>query len=128
MRYTRPMPVSTRGPEPVGSGRPGRRPRLLALALPAVLVAAWEGTKALFALPTYQLPHVHEILGEFLREGAGGTPWAWIMAHNAAYTALEGLAGFALGGAAGLALAVLFAGSRLLERGLLPYVMVSQTV
>jgi NitT/TauT family transport system permease protein len=96
--------------------------------LPVVLVLVWEGSKALFALPTYQLPHVHEVLGEFLREGAGGTPWLLIMAHNAAYTALESLAGFALGAAAGLALAVLFAGSRLLERGLLPYVMVSQTV
>jgi NitT/TauT family transport system permease protein len=50
------------------------------------------------------------------------------MAHNAAYTALESLAGFALVAAAGLALAVTFASSRLLERGLLPYVMVSQTV
>jgi len=38
------------------------------------------------------------------------------------------LAGFLLGGLAGLLLAVLFAGSRLLERGLLPYVMASQTV
>ena len=41
---------------------------------------------------------------------------------------MESLAGFLLGGLAGLLLAVLFAGSRLLERGLLPYVMASQTV
>jgi NitT/TauT family transport system permease protein len=50
------------------------------------------------------------------------------MAQNAGYTAIESLVGFALGGAAGLGLAVLFAGSRFLERGLLPYVMASQTV
>jgi NitT/TauT family transport system permease protein len=128
MRYTRRMPADTRGPDPGGGGRSGRNRRLLALALPAVIVAVWEGSKWLFAIPTYQLPHVHEILGEFLREGAGGTPWLLIMAHNAAYTALESLAGFAFGATAGLALAILFAGSRLLERGLLPYVMVSQTV
>jgi len=128
MRYTRRMPASTRGPDPGGGGRRGRNRRLLALAVPAALVAVWEGSKALFAIPTYQLPHVHEILGEFLREGADGSPWLLIMAHNAAYTALESLAGFAFGATAGLALAILFAGSRLLERGLLPYVMVSQTV
>ena len=88
----------------------------------------WEGGKALFAIPTYKLPHVHEILGDFLREGAGGERWAWIMAQNAGYTALESLIGFFLGGSAGLALAVLFAHSRLLERGFLPYVIASQTV
>jgi len=38
------------------------------------------------------------------------------------------VADLALGATAGLGLAVLFAASRLLERGLLPYVMVSQTV
>jgi NitT/TauT family transport system permease protein len=50
------------------------------------------------------------------------------MAQNAGYTALESVVGFVLGGAAGLALAVLFAHSRLLERGFLPYVIASQTV
>jgi len=74
------------------------------------------------------LPHGHEILGEFLRTGADGTPWLFIMAHNAGYTALESVIGFALGATTGLGLAVLFARFRLLERGLLPYVMVSQTV
>ncbi|PYO34665.1 MAG: hypothetical protein DMD86_08160 [Candidatus Rokuibacteriota bacterium] len=53
---------------------------------------------------------------------------AWIMAQNAAVTAVESLAGFALGGVAGLLLAVTFAYSRLLERGVLPYVIASQTV
>lgn len=98
------------------------------LAVAAVLVGIWEGSKALFAIPTYKLPHVHEVLGEFVRPGTGGTPVGVILAQNAAYTALESVIGFALGGVAGLVLAVLFARSRLLERGLLPYVMVSQTV
>lgn len=52
----------------------------------------------------------------------------WIMAQNAAYTALEGVVGFAVGGVAGLILGIAFAHSRLLERGLLPYVIASQTV
>jgi NitT/TauT family transport system permease protein len=107
---------------------PRRLRWLSSLAVVGVVVLVWEGSKALFAIPRYKLPHVHEIFAEFLREGADGTPWLLIMAHNAAYTALEALTGFALGAATGLALAVLFARFRLLERGLLPYVMVSQTV
>src|SRR2546428_10025585 len=77
------------------SAPPPRRRRLLSLIVAAALVLVWEGSKALFAIPTYKLPHVHEILGEFARPGAGGAPWLLIMAENAAYTALEGLAGFA---------------------------------
>ena len=88
MRYTRRMSRA---------GFAGLRP----LALAAGLVAVWEGAKALFALPTYKLPHVHEILAEFWRQGAGGKPWLGIMAQNAAYTALESLAGFALGATPG---------------------------
>ena len=56
---------------------------LRSVALALALVGVWEGSKALFAIPRYMLPHVHEILGEFLREGADGTPWLLIMAHNA---------------------------------------------
>jgi len=93
-----------------------------------VIAALWEGVKALFALPSYQLPHLHEILGDFLRTGAGGERWIWIMIQNAGYTALESLVGFVLGGSTGLVLAIAFAHSRWLERGLLPYVIASQTV
>lgn len=94
----------------------------------AAVALVWEGAKALFAVPSYQLPHLHEILADFLREGAGGERWFWIMAENAGYTALESFIGFALGAGAGLVLAIGFAHSRLLERGLLPYVVASQTV
>jgi len=107
---------------------PPARRWLASLAVGGAILLLWEGSKAAFAIPRYMLPHVHEILGEFLREGADGTPWFLIMAHNAAYTALESVIGFALGATTGLGLAVLFARFRLLERGLLPYVMVSQTV
>jgi NitT/TauT family transport system permease protein len=108
--------------------RLGRTRGVRSLAVAAGLVVLWEGSKAVFAIPTYKLPHVHEVLGEFVRPGTGGTPVGVLLAWNAAYTALESVIGFALGGIAGLVLAVVFARSRLLERGLLPYVMVSQTV
>jgi NitT/TauT family transport system permease protein len=94
----------------------------------AAIAVSWEGGKVLFAIPDYQLPHLHEIFADFLREGAGGERWFSIMALNARYTALESLIGFALGGVTGLILAIGFAHSRLLERGLLPWVVASQTV
>jgi len=104
------------------------RHRLRSLAVVVAIAVIWEAAKALFRLPSYQLPHLHEIAGDFLRQGAGGERWLWIMAQNAGYTALESLVGFTLGGVAGLALAIGFAHSRWLERGLLPYVVASQTV
>lgn len=107
--------------------QPKRRP-LLSISLILAVVAVWEGAKAAFNIPTYMLPHVHEILGDFFRRGGRGELWLGIMAQNAAYTAWEALIGFVLGGAAGLVLAVTFARWRLLERGLLPYVIASQTV
>jgi NitT/TauT family transport system permease protein len=105
-----------------------QRYRLPSLTVLVAIAVVWEAVKALFALPSYQLPHLHEIVADFLRTGAGGERWLWIMAHNAGYTALESLVGFTLGGVAGLALAIGFAHSRWLERGLLPYVIASQTV
>jgi len=111
------------------NGTTARSGQILHAFVVAVAVAViWEAVKILFALPAYQLPHLHEIALDFLREGAGGERWVWIMAQNAGYTALESLIGFALGGVTGLVLAVTFAQSRWLERGLLPYVVASQTV
>lgn len=102
--------------------------RLRSLAVAGAIVLVWEGAKVLFAVPTYKLPHIHQIFADFLRRTGSDELMAAIMALNAAVTALESLAGFALGGTAGLILAVIFAYSRLLERGVLPYVIASQTV
>jgi len=113
-----------------GDDRAAARPRqaLRSLAVVVGMAVIWEAAKMLFALPSYQLPHLHEIALDFLREGAGGERWLWIMTQNAGYTALESLIGFTLGGVTGLVLAIGFAHSRWLERGLLPYVIASQTV
>jgi ABC-type nitrate/sulfonate/bicarbonate transport system permease component len=98
----------------MGDDRAASRPRqaLRSLAVIGAMAVIWEAAKILFALPSYQLPHLHEIAADFLREGAGGERWFWIMTQNAAYTALESLIGFALGGITGLVLAVAFAHSR----------------
>ncbi|RMF05543.1 MAG: ABC transporter permease [Chloroflexi bacterium] len=51
-----------------------------------------------------------------------------ILFRASLFTLQEALAGFVIGGVLGFALGVLFAHSGLLERGLLPYVVASQTV
>jgi NitT/TauT family transport system permease protein len=108
--------------------RRGARQVVLPVLLVVGIAVIWEGAKTIFAIPAYKLPHIYEIGGEFLRRGNQGELWLGIFAQNAAYTAWEAMVGFALGGVAGLALAITFAHSRLLERGLLPYVIASQTV
>lgn len=109
---------------------PGAR-RRLAVALILVLIAAvWEGAKILFQLPDYKLPHLTTVLAQFgaPTQGGSGPIWAVWMLRNSLVTFGEALTGFALGGAFGCALAILFAASPLFERGLLPYVVGSQTV
>ncbi len=112
-------------------GSPGRRAgrRMLAsVGVALALAVLWEGSKALFTIPTYKLPHIYEILGEFFRRGGDGQLILALMGENAAVTAFEAVAGFVLGGLGGFFLAVIFVRSRLMERGLLPYVIASQTV
>ncbi len=98
------------------------------VALALGLAVLWEGSKALWGIPAYKLPHIYDIFAEFFRRGGDGQLIVMLMGQNAAVTAAEALAGFLLGGLAGLALAVIFVHSRLMERGLLPYVVASQTV
>ena len=109
---------------------PGGRSWLAALLLLVLIAIAWESAKALFGISDQKLPHIAAILREFgapTRGGAG--PILGIsMLQNASVTFGEALLGFALGGLLGCALAVIFASSRLLERGLLPFVVGSQTV
>jgi len=61
------------------------------------------------------------------RRGSDQMLWT-ILARASLFTLQEALAGFIIGGLLGFALGILFAHSGLLERGLLPYVVASQTV
>jgi len=116
---------------PPGALRPRRRIRqhlTQFLITVAALTVVWEGSKLYFRIPEYKLPHIYEIFGEFLNRGGNGDLMLVILAQNAWVTAYEAVVGFVLGSAAGFLLAVALARSRLLERGLLPYVIASQTV
>lgn len=114
------------------------------LALLAFIALLWETVKFAFNITDYNLPHLiplpflnrggtagdemPSILGAFFKPTATGPLLITVLAKAALITWLEALAGFILGGALGFLLGVTFAHSRLLERGLLPYVVASQTV
>lgn len=76
------------------------------------------------------MPHLKDIFGTlFEPPRRGGEEILLIVLVRAAlFTLQEAVIGFILGGILGFGLGVVFAHSNLLERGLLPYVVASQTV
>jgi NitT/TauT family transport system permease protein len=118
---------------------PGISRRVLAAcAVAAALWGLWEGYKWLwqsahwtwpFAVNDVTMPHLHTIVEAFWQPTTtGGPPLASSLLHATWFTGKEALAGFVLGGLIGFGLAVLLFQSRLLERGLVPYIVASQTV
>ncbi|MCS5687010.1 MAG: ABC transporter permease subunit [Acidimicrobiales bacterium] len=112
-----------------------------------VLVALWEGYKwvgdqtggtwpgTTVDLPVTSnditMPHVADIAGELfddIRDGRQTMPMTLYLAKKAAVTFLEATIGFTLGVVVGMGLAVLMLRWRFAERGLLPWINVSQTV
>ena len=104
----------------------------------AVLWGAWEGYKWLwesagwtwpFAVNDTTMPHLHDIARAFAQPATTGGPALIHPLLDAAwFTGKEAFAGFLLGAVVGFGLAVVLVHSRLLERGLLPYIVASQTV
>jgi NitT/TauT family transport system permease protein len=139
------MPMVTAPAAPTSPGRAhiGDRGELVARSLLVILVFAflwgfWELYKEVwqttgwtwpFAVDDTTMPHVHSIFGALGQPARTGGPLLITSLLKAAwFTAKEALAGFALGAIVGFLLAVALVHSRLLERGLLPYVVASQTV
>ncbi|MEP7290475.1 MAG: ABC transporter permease [Chloroflexota bacterium] len=124
----------------------GLRTAMLSLLLVVILILAWEGAKAFGAANNYgvnlggttvdltllndaQLPHLTDILRAFGEPAQrNGAPLYQTLLSSGLYTFFAALRGFILGGLIGFALAILFAHSALLQRGLLPFVVASQTV
>ena len=122
---------------------------MLATAFAAVVlvVLLWEGYKWLgqktddlvpgtgieFLVSTDDLtmPHAKDILGELVsdvRDGRSTLPMSLFLLKKAWFTLQEAAIGFFLGLVVGLSLAVLMLRWRVVERGLLPWINVSQTV
>ncbi len=91
-------------------------------------VAAWEVLKTTLGIPDFKLPHTYAILGELFRRTGAGELWLIALGRNAVVTGYEALVGFLMGGLAGFLIAVLFIHWPLMEHGLIPYVVASQTV
>jgi NitT/TauT family transport system permease protein len=112
---------------------------MLVLVL-AVLWGLWEGYRWLwihegwtwpFTVDSTTMPHIHDILRQLFRKptsGVGGDILLVQLLHAAWFTAKEAIVGFALGASFGFLLGVALSQFRLLQRGLLPYVVASQTV
>jgi len=124
----------------------GMRTLILSIVIILTLGLIWEGAKAfgesvgyalevgdtlldLDLLSDRQLPHLGQIAAAFSEPAQRGGPPLWQhLFEVGAFTAGAAIQGFLLGGLIGFGLAIVFAHSTLLQRGLLPYVVASQTV
>jgi NitT/TauT family transport system permease protein len=119
------------------------RRALFVLAGLAAFVVLWEGYKAvgsadgtvLFGVRVLpraddlSMPHLWTVLQRLGRpELTGGRPVWIVVLHACAFTLGITAVGFVAGTVVGLLLAVLMQQFRIVERGLLPYVILSQTV
>jgi NitT/TauT family transport system permease protein len=108
-----------------------------------VLIAVWEGYKAvgnpdgtvLFGVRVLpraddlSMPHVADMLSRLGRpELTGGRPVWQVVLSASLFTLGITVAGFVVGAVVGFLLAVAMQRFRIVERGLLPYVILSQTV
>jgi NitT/TauT family transport system permease protein len=108
------------------------------LLVVGALWGLWEGYKWLwqtarwtwpFAVNDVTMPHLHDVVAAFWQPTTtGGPPLIQSLLDATWFTGKEALAGFLLGGLIGFTLAVILSQSRLLERGILPYIVASQTV
>jgi len=104
----------------------------------AALWAVWEGWHAIgtefdltwpFPVNDVTMPHLHRIVQSLFEPAQINGPWLIdILWHDSLFTAKECIVGFALGVVIGFGIAVALSQSRLLERGLIPYIVASQTV
>ena len=133
------MTTVDRPPRPPASDlrEVGRRVASILVVI-VVLVAAWEGYKAIgkaldLTVPlrpdNTTMPHVWDMIGElFSPARRGGEILIVLLAKASLFTMREALAGFVIGGLFGFGIGVLFVRSALAERALMPYVVASQTI
>ena len=133
-----------------GLPRPLRR-ILSFLFVLLILAFMWEGVKWIGGTPWFpetnplgishnppyrfkfasdlNLPHLWDIAAAFGQPSRrNGPPLISTLADAAYFTFREAFVGFLFGAALGLLLGIIFVHSNLLERGLMPYVVASQTV
>jgi NitT/TauT family transport system permease protein len=102
------------------------------------LTVLWEGYRALgvaldlkwpIEVNSRTMPHVYEMVGQLFKPSRRNGPLLLnVLLKAALFTGREAALGFVLGALTGFLLGIAFAHSSLLERGLLPYIVASQTV
>lgn len=124
----------------------GLRTLLFSLLIVFMIGVIWEGAKVLARSVNYtipigesaidlsvltdrQLPHLGQIAAAFVEPSQRNGPPLWqYLAEAGLFTTWAAVRGFLLGGLIGFLLAIVFAHSTLMQRGLMPYVVASQTV
>ena len=109
----------------------------------AALAVLWEVVKLLGGDPSeawtppfqwsvasdLNMPHLWDIAASFVEPAQrNGPPLGLVLFNAGIFTFREAFGGFVFGALLGLALAIVFVHSPLLERALVPYVVASQTV
>jgi NitT/TauT family transport system permease protein len=112
----------------------------LFIVVGAALWGLWEGYRWLwmqegwtwpFPVTDSTMPHIHSIfatLFDHARPGGVGPLLITLLLKSALFTAKEAAVGFALGALVGFTLGTLLAHFQLMLRGLLPWIVASQTV
>jgi NitT/TauT family transport system permease protein len=108
--------------------------------LPVVLLCVWglweayrwvwvtTGWTRPFVVDDLTMPHMHKIVGHlFSRTSTGELLLAYLW-HHALFTAKEAVVGFLFGAVVGFGLGALLSQFRVLQRGIMPYVVASQTI
>jgi NitT/TauT family transport system permease protein len=138
MAYAAPASARSRVFDPHRARAAGERVGLFLLVL-AALWALWEafrwvGESTELRLGNFEandrtMPHIHDMVGQLFEPSRRNGPLLIEVLWDAAlFTAKEAAVGFALGAFVGFALGVLLAHSGLLQRGLVPYLVASQTI
>jgi NitT/TauT family transport system permease protein len=89
----------------------------------------WQPPLSIYVASDLNLPHVWDIVAAFVNPARrNGPPLLGVLLAAAAFTMQEAVVGFLIGALLGLFLGIVFVHSPLLERGLVPYVVASQTI
>jgi NitT/TauT family transport system permease protein len=81
-----------------------------------------------FPVDDTTMPHLHDIVGALFDRTSNGPLLIDLLFHAALFTAKEAAVGFALGATVGFVLGALVARVVVLQRGLMPYIVASQTI
>jgi NitT/TauT family transport system permease protein len=104
----------------------------------AALWGLWEAYRAIwiatgwtwpFAVSDLTMPHLHAIVAQLFEPSrVNGPSLIHVLFDASLFTAKEAAVGFAIGASVGFLLAIVLVHSKLLQRGLLPYIVASQTI